>query len=72
MCGSVCAADESKERKEREKNKKGQLSHHGSPLMHQGDFLAAKSVISNFQQRSTQSTPLSFHYKGLSLMRMTH
>lgn len=51
------------ERKEREKNIKGKCSHHSSPPMHQGDFLAAKSVISNFLQRSAQSTPLSFHYK---------
>lgn len=35
-------------------------------------FSQRKNLISNFQQRSMQSTPMSFHYRGLSLMRMTH
>lgn len=59
-------------RARREKNRKGQFSLHVSPPLHWGDFLAAKNLISNFQQRSMQSTPMSFHYRGLSLMRMTH
>lgn len=58
--------------KVKREKKKMPFSLHNLPPMHWGDFLAAKSVISNFQQQSTQSTPLSSHYKGLSLIRMTH